>query len=112
MEGAPRPLRWFVFVGWKFVLLLRLAPRGTPGTVAGWTVVGSATPASITLEVSSSLVSARKVVRVEGDRVTLATYVWYERTLGRVLWSALAPVHHRIEPLLITSAASRARSHP
>jgi hypothetical protein len=109
-EGAPRFLRWFVVLGWKLVLRLRLAPAGTDGTIAGWTQVGEATPASITLEVSSSLVTGRKVLQVESNRVTVATYVWYENRRGRVLWSSITPVHHRIEPLLLTSAASRHRA--
>ena len=109
LEGAPRTLRWFVFIGWKFVLRLRLAPRGSAGTVAGWTLTGGTAPGAITLEVGSSLVTARKVLTVDAHRVTLATYVWYERTRGRFLWSAIAPVHHRVEPLLLTLAAARHR---
>ncbi len=106
LEDAPPILRWFVFIGWKFVLRLRLAPRGAPGAVAGWTITRT-TPDSITLEVKSSLVTARKVLNVEANRLTLTTYVWYERSAGRVVWAAIAPVHHRIEPLLLTLAGSR-----
>ncbi len=108
LEGAPLLLRWFVFVGWKFVLRLRLAPQGTAGTVAGWTI--STSPRDeLVLEVTSSLVTAHKVLHVESSRLILTTYVWYEATRGRVLWSAIAPVHHLIEPLLMTMAASRVR---
>ena len=59
---------------------------------------------------ASSLVAARKVLTVDADRVTLATYVWFHGTRGRILWSAVAPVHHRIEPLLMTMAESRRRA--
>jgi hypothetical protein len=110
LEGAPRFLGWFVFIGWKVVLRLRLAPRGAAGTIAGWTLTHEATPALTTLEVGSSLVTARKVLRVDANRLTLTTYVWYQGTPGRVLWSAIAPVHHRIEPLLMTLAVSRRRA--
>lgn len=107
LEGAPVFLRWFVQFGWKFVLRLRLSPRGVGGTVAGWTIRRT-TPDSIMLEVESSLIVARKVLRMEADhRLTLTTYVWYERRRGRLLWLAIAPVHHRVEPLLLTIAASR-----
>jgi hypothetical protein len=112
LERAPRPLRWFVLFGWKFVLRLRLAPAAAD-TVAGWTI-STTTPDAITLEVKSSSITARKVLQVDQDRLTLSTYVWYQRRAGRLLWSALAPVHHRIEPLLLTLATSRrqpARGH-
>ena len=110
LEGAPPLLRWFVVLGWKLVLRLRLAPRGTAGTIAGWSSTTGPTPDSITLDVGSSLVAARKVLTVEPDRVTLATYVRFHGTRGRILWSAIAPVHHRIEPLLMTMAESRRRA--
>ena len=109
LEDAPRILEWFVLLGWKLVLRLRLAPRGAPDAIAGWTIVET-TPDSMVLEVRSSLVRARKVLDVEADRVRLTTYVWYESRAGRLVWSALAPVHHRIEPLLLTLAASRRRA--
>lgn len=107
LERAPLLLRWFVLVGWRFVLRLRLAPAG-PDTVAGWTI-STITPEEITLEVESGSLSARKVLLVGPDRLTLSTYVWFRRRLGRVLWSTLAPVHHRIEPLLLTLATSPRR---
>ena len=83
LEVAPPPLRWFVFIGWKFVLRLRLAPRRSAGTVAGWTI-GETTLDVVTLEVDSSLVHARKVLHVESSRLILTTHVWYARTRGRV----------------------------
>ena len=69
-------------------------------------------PGSVALEVRSSSLTARKVLKVDAHGLTLTTYVWYEGTRGRVLWSAIAPVHHLIEPLLVTSAVSRRRSTP
>ena len=104
LEGAPLLLRWFVLFGWKFVLRLRLAPRATD-VVAGW-AISTTTSNAITLEVESGSIAARKVLLVEQNRLTLTTYVWYRRRLGRLLWSTLAPVHHRIEPLLMTLATS------
>ncbi len=108
LEAAPLPLRWFVFIGWKFVLRLRLAPRQAAGTVAGWTM-RETTPGLVTLEVDSSSINALKIMHVESNRLILTTYVWFGSMRGRVLWSALAPVHHRIEPLLVSSAVSRWR---
>lgn len=106
LTGAPRPVDWFVVLGWRVLLRLRLAPPGDLGAIAGWRVTTNR-PDSVTLEVGSSLVTARKVLMVDADRLTLTTYVWFQGRRGRVVWSVLAPVHHRVEPLLISLAASR-----
>lgn len=74
----------------------------------GWRI-RTTTSDAITLEVGSTLVAARKVLRVDRDRLTLTTFVWYERTQGRVLWSVIAPIHHLIEPLLLRLGTSRSR---
>jgi hypothetical protein len=108
LEGAPRALRWFVLFGWKAVLRLRVEPPGAPGTVCGWRI-RAITANAITLEVDSSLVVAHKVLEVSQDRLTFTTYVRYERTLGRILWAVIAPIHHLVEPLLLTMATSRVR---
>lgn len=108
-EDAPRAMRWLVVVGWRYVLGLRLGPRSSPAYVLGWKIV-LATPDAITLEVRSALVTATKVLRVEGSRVRMTTFVHYERRVGRALWSAIAPVHHQTEPYLLGHAASYPRS--
>lgn len=40
-------------------------------------------------------------------QVTMTTSVRYERRSGRAIWSALSPVHHVTEPLLLTLAGRR-----
>ena len=105
-EGAPLVLRWFLVLGWTTVLRLRLGPRSSPDHVLGWEIA-SATPDTLTLRARSTLVTAHKVLAVDNGRLTVTTLVRYERPLARLVWSAIAPIHHRIEPLLITRAARR-----
>jgi hypothetical protein len=107
LEGAPRILRWFVLFGWRAVLRLRLEPRGS-ANILGWRIHRTKADV-ITLEVRSSLITARKVLTVDRQRLTLTTIVRYECRLGRIIWSAIAPVHHRVEPLLLTLATARSR---
>jgi hypothetical protein len=106
-EGAPKALRWFLLFGWTTVLRLRLGPRPSPEHVLGWTITAAA-PGTVTLEVSSALITARKVIDVGPTQVTMTTVVHYERPLGRLVWSSLAPVHHLTEPLLLTRAGRNA----
>ncbi len=93
-------------IGWKFVLRLRLGPAQAPGQVLGWKVIGTA-PEAITLRADSRLITAHKIVQVDRSRVTVTTLVRYERRSGRVIWTAVSPVHHRTEPLLLSRAAAQ-----
>jgi hypothetical protein len=104
-EGAPALLRRFVIIGWRYGLGLRLGPPSSGTHILGWEIV-SRTPEAITLAVRSPLLSARKIVRVDDTRVVMATFVRHERALGRILWAVVVPVHHRIEPYLLTHAAT------
>lgn len=108
-EGAPRAARWFVLLGWRYALGLRLGPRPSPAHVLGWRIVRR-TPDSITLEVRSALVTAHKLLRVERSRVVMTTFVRYDRPFASALWSAVTPVHHRTEPYLLGHAATRRAS--
>jgi hypothetical protein len=65
-------------------------------------------PAATILEAQSPLVTAQKVVRVDGSRVVMTTSLRYERRASRAVWSAIAPVHHRTEPYLLGHAAAHA----
>lgn len=103
---ADRVLRWFVVLGWKAVLGLRLGPRGSAGHVLGWRIQATAAN-SITLEARSALMTAHKVVQVNDSRVTVATAIRYDRRSARTVWAVVAPVHHRTEPLLLARAAAR-----
>jgi hypothetical protein len=111
-EGAPRPLRWFVLLGWRGVLGLRLGPQASPKHVLGWRIVAGTSDEALTLEAHSALMTARKTLLVDGSRVVLATFIHYERRWGRPLWSIVAPIHHRTEPYLLAHAASRLASTP
>lgn len=105
-ENADRVLRWFVVLGWKTVLGLKLGPRGSAEHVLGWRI-HTTLANSITLEARSALMTAHKVVQVDDSRVTVATLVRYDRRWARAVWAVVAPVHHRTEPLLLARAAAR-----
>jgi hypothetical protein len=104
-EGAPSALGLFLTFGWKFVLGLGLGPRSSPSHVAGWRIESSGRD-SITLEAHSRLLHARNTVFVHDAAVMVVTDVHFDRRLGRVLWAAAAPIHHRTIPYLLTHARS------
>ncbi|MEV0282014.1 hypothetical protein AB0I22_37335 [Streptomyces sp. NPDC050610] len=105
-EGAPGVVRWFLVTGWRSALRLRLGPRPAPTHVLGWRIVTMATDV-IVLELTSALMTARLVLRSEGVRVVLTTFVRYEHRAARAIWSCAAPTHRRIVPYLLRRAAAR-----
>ncbi|MFE7120234.1 hypothetical protein ACFU99_32905 [Streptomyces sp. NPDC057654] len=105
-EGAPGPMRWFLVTGWRSVLRLRLGPRPAPTHVLGWRIVTMSTDV-IVLEQTSALMTARLVLRSEGVRVVLTTFVRYEHGAARVLWPFAALTHRRAVPYLLRRAAAR-----
>jgi hypothetical protein len=102
-EAGPTPMRMFVLLGWRGVLGFRLGPRPSSTHVLGWKIT-NATPELIVLDVNSPLMSAHKVLRLGESRILMTTFVRYNGRLGRALWSAVAPIHHRTEPYLLGRA--------
>lgn len=106
-DQAPAWLRGPVLVGWRRVLRLRLAPHPSTGSVLGWRVTG-ADDRQVFLEADSPLLTGRKVVQVASGSLTVATFVRCGGRFGRLVWSVVAVVHHRTEPMLLNHAVRTA----
>ncbi len=104
-DHAPPVIRWSVVFGWKYVMRFRLGSRSSPDHVSGWTIASGAADA-VLLEVHSPLATAHKVVRLQGSQVVMTTFVLYRCRMGRMVWTAVMPIHHRTEPYLLGHAAS------
>lgn len=103
-EDAPAALRWFLIVGWRAVLRLRLASGRLPDQVFGWKIISASQDADF-LVARSPLITAHKVLRVDGPRVTVATSAHYTRRFARAVWSTVAPIHHLTESYLLGRAS-------
>lgn len=103
-EGAPLLLRWFLVVGFRFGLGMRLGPRSSPDHVLGWKIVARESE-SITVEARSWCLTSRLVFATAESRLTQSTYVSYDRPIAVVLWPPVAIVHRRIVPRLVKHAA-------
>jgi hypothetical protein len=102
-EGAPVAVRWFVVVGWRLGLGLRLGPR-TPEHVLGWRITGRGAN-SLTLEQQSWMLTAQLVCWTSNQRSMHATFVRYDRPAARWLWPPVSLLHRRIVPYLLLRAA-------
>ncbi|GIH73915.1 hypothetical protein [Planobispora longispora] len=91
---------------WRGLLGLRLSPGRSPATVAGW-LIGGRGDGWIRLEAASWFLSCNLLVQTAGGRVSLTTFLRYDRRLGHGVWPPLSAVHRRLAPGLLRGAAAR-----
>jgi hypothetical protein len=107
-EDAPRPVRWFLLLGWRVVLGLRLGPLTSPDHILGWPIV-SREPDAIRLELHSALMKSQLALHLSGTTAIWSTDVYYTRPMARLLWVAVGVIHRQMVPRLLRRAASRPR---
>jgi len=92
---------------WRGLLGLRLTRGRSPATVAGWQISGRGAD-WIRLEAASWFLTGNLLVQTADGRVSLATFLRYDRCLGRGVWPPLSAVHRRLVPGVLRDAAPRA----
>jgi hypothetical protein len=103
---VPNPAELLI---WRGLLGLRLSRGRSPDTVAGWRI-GRFGDDWIRLEAASWFLTGNLVVLARDGRVSLATFLRYDRPLGRVVWPPLSAVHRRLAPGLLDTAVARIRA--
>jgi Protein of unknown function (DUF2867) len=91
---------------WRVLLGLRLSRGRSPATVAGWQI-GDRGEDWIRLEAASAFLTCNLLVQTAEGRVSLVTFLHYDRCLGRSIWSPLSAIHRRVVPGLLRDAATR-----
>jgi hypothetical protein len=104
-EDAPRPVRWFLLLGWWGVLGLQLGPRPSPDHILGWRIA-SREPDEVRIELHSALMNAQLALHLSSSMAVWSTNVYYTRPLARPLWAAVGVIHRQIVPYLLGRAAS------
>jgi len=66
--------------------------------------ITSRSTTSIRLEAESWFVAGNLVVHASEGRVSLGTFLRYDRALARAVWTPLAAVHRRVAPGLLRDA--------
>ncbi len=94
---------------WRVLLHLRLSRGRSPATVAGWRI-GDRGEDWVRLEAGSWFLTANLLVRAADGRVSLGTFVHYDRRVGRAVWVPLSAVHRRLAPRVLREAEGRLRS--
>lgn len=96
---------------WRGLLGLRLGRGRSPATVAGWQI-GDRREDWIRLEAASAFLTCNLIVQTAEGRVSLVTFLHYDRRLGRSMWSPLSAIHRRAVPGLLRDAATRTITSP
>lgn len=96
---------------WRGLLGFRLARRSAPAHVAGWRVVESG-DSWIALAARSWMLTGSLVIEVEENSVSLATFVRYERPVGKRIWAFASRGHRRFAPELLPDARRVLRRLP
>ncbi|MGK5558377.1 DUF2867 domain-containing protein [Actinomadura kijaniata] len=102
---VPTPAERFI---WRGLLGMRLLPGPSPDTVAGWRIAERG-EGWIRLETASRFLTGRLLVQAAGGRVSLGTFLRYDRRLGHGVWPPLSAVHRRLVPGLLREAEERVR---
>jgi hypothetical protein len=91
---------------WRGFLGLRLSRGRSPDTVAGWRI-GDRGADWIRLEAASWFLSADMVVLAPGGRLSLATFLRYDRFPARLVWPPLSAVHRGLVPGVLRGAVAK-----
>jgi hypothetical protein len=79
--------------------------------VAGWRIADRGQD-WIRLEAASWFLSCNFLVQATDGRVSLGTFLHYDRRLGHGVWPPLSAIHRRLIPGLLRDAAARAAIDP
>jgi len=91
---------------WRVILGLRLERARSPVTVGGWHI-GDGGDDWIRLEAASWFLTGNLVVLAADGRVSLATFLHYDRSVGHAVWPLLSTIHRRLVPGVLRAAAAR-----
>jgi ribosomal-protein-serine acetyltransferase len=97
--------RWFLLLGWRGALGLRLGPRSSSEYVLGWRIAETS-PEAVRLELRSAIMTAHLLLRVASSTAVLTTNVYYTRPLAHPLWAGVSLIHRQLIPYLLGRAAS------
>jgi hypothetical protein len=105
-EGAPLPLRLFLTIGWR-LLLLEGGARSDGTHVLGWPIV-STSPDMVVLQRHSHLgIIATLVFTAQSGTATFASGMRFENRFARIVWSGVAPIHRWAVKFALGHASSR-----
>jgi len=87
---------------WR-LLGLQLGPAHAPDHVQGWHITGRGDD-WLRAETSSWYMTAQAIVSVDGDEVSLALFLRFDRPVARAVWAPVGVLHRRGVPAMLRQA--------
>jgi hypothetical protein len=106
LEHMPVALYWFVLLGWRVVLGLRLGPRTSPDHIAGWQIAERSHD-RVRLATSSWMLTAELDFGKADGKLVWTTFVRYDRRPAAFIWPPVLVLHRMIVPYTLRRAAAR-----
>lgn len=91
---------------WRGLLGLRLSRERSPATVAGWRI-GRSGDDWIRLEAASWFLTGNILLQTADRRVSVGTFLRYDRRPAHRVWPPLSAVHRRLVPVLLRAAEAK-----
>ena len=86
---------------WRGIVGLHL--RSGPGRLAGWRIGGRG-DGWVRLEARGWMLTAHVVFHVEGERLSVGTFIRYDRAIAALLWPPMAARHRGAVPRMLRTA--------
>jgi hypothetical protein len=104
LEGASRPMRTFLRVGWRYALGF---PLTKDDSVLGWPVVAES-DGWVVLQQQSWVFGVALLMLVADGKLTWSTRVKYRSRVARPAWFLIGMIHRRFAPRALRRAVADA----
>ena len=94
------------FLAWQLTLGLRLDHRPSGERVVGWRIAERG-ERRLRLTASSWCMTADIVFLVDSDRLSVATFITYDRRIAELVWRPVSARHRALMPRLLRATARR-----
>ena len=99
-EGAPAPMRLLIPFVHRVVLGLRLESRPSPDHLLGWRIAHRE-DSWVRMETGSWFMTPHLVLKVDEGRLSVATFIRYDRRLAALVWPPVSILHRRVGLVLL-----------
>jgi hypothetical protein len=103
LKGVPRGLLVLVPLVQRAVLGLRLQLRASPDRLLGWKIADRGEN-WIRIEAASWFLTGHVVMHLDGDQLSFASFIRYDRRLAALVWPPVSLIHRQVALALVRSA--------
>ncbi len=111
LNGLPRGLLFLIPFVQRVFLGLRLKLKPSPDHLLGWKIADRGEN-WIRIEAASWFLTGHVVMHVDKGRISLASFIRYDRWLAAFVWPPVSPIHRRVALALVRSAIEHTDQDP